>query len=185
MFEVVFGHRRVGSFWVPQKEQGATVFQLIELCYTMETLKLERMINMQLNLTNEQYKKMIELMIAGRTYLGDYDKAIHGESEYEEISDLLCSQFEEFKADDIIQYNEENGRYQPTDELVVEVLQSSEQYEGEVFWDTLIYELAIKEIERSGIEENEENLNILWMKLSKEFEENGLNNLTVNLGQNI
>jgi len=146
---------------------------------------------MVLNISDDQFEKLIKL-----TYLGMWVADANfqqTETSLKEIEQLIFQEAKERKAfQNLIQYNETEKRYYPTnvlheDEVINNYL---DDYEENCFWEELIDRLTKKSlIEEYGLEEilkmdssrRMEAEKLLIEKYQTEFENNGIKNLKIEI----
>jgi len=146
---------------------------------------------MVLNISDDQFEKLIKL-----TYLGMWVADANfqqTQTSLKEIEQLIFQEAKERKAfQNLIQYNETEKRYYPTnvlheDEVINNYL---DDYEENCFWEELIDRLTKKSlIEEYGLEEilkmdasrRMEAEKLLIEKYQTEFENNGIKNLKIEI----
>lgn len=141
--------------------------------------------NMKIELTNQQYKKLLELL-----YMGEIVTNISKMSRDEETTELMnciLSEYKNFDMEDVIEYNAEYQEYYTAPEFD-DILQSSlEEYDNYTFWNELAFRLASKDfdeipqLEKEKLDETEifNLISKLETKYKDEFEKNGVLNLVI------
>lgn len=134
---------------------------------------------MRIELTKEQYIKLIELVYAGQWLINAWRNANEVLEEYEEAEQHLYSFYKRFEAEDCIEYYEEEDRYYPTQEFEDKILDFADEYNDDNFWDKLAEYMAYKDIIKSKGTSNLENRLKYEEKYYKEFAENGIDRLYI------
>ncbi|NLK63037.1 MAG: hypothetical protein GX287_06225 [Fusobacteria bacterium] len=140
---------------------------------------------MRIELTREQYKKLLELIYMGETVI-NISKMTRDKDTLLLIKNIL-SYYKDFKSEHIIEYDKSFDEYYTTPEFD-DILQCHlEEYDNYTFWNELAFRLASKDFDK--IPENEKkNLNEteifnmiskLESKYKDEFEKNGVLNLEI------
>jgi len=140
--------------------------------------------------TREQFVALSELITLGELTMNSRRDENELDDKYIQLLQYVFSHAANLKLDDLIEYDKMNNYYRPTERFDEEViLPLIDEYDDATFWDELQLRLAQRDMldkhgydklmaategERLMIEES------FIEKYSKEFEANGLDNLTVN-----
>lgn len=141
---------------------------------------------MKLELTDNQYRDLIELLFYGNWIANASRTGAEGDEKiekYEKLQEYLFSHAKHFNADDFV-INEDNEFY-TTLEFEERLMPIVEEYDEYTFWEQISNKLAkrdllreigsvrqLKEMHRERMYEIEEQYEI-------EFEKNGLKNLVI------
>lgn len=142
-----------------------------------------------IELTREQFVTLLELVTLGELAVNSRREENEIDDKYIQLLQHTFSYASGLKLDDIIEFDKMNNYYRPTERFDEEViLPLIDEYDDATFWDELQLRLAQRdmldkhgydklmaasEVERLRIEDS------FIEKYSKEFAENGLNNLSV------
>ncbi|WP_423188357.1 hypothetical protein ACO1PF_07015 [Alkalibacterium sp. f15] len=142
---------------------------------------------MKINFTKKQYRSLIDLIHLG-------DMVVNGirtddtVEEYEELREYIYSFAKQMGQEDNIKYDKEYDRHFETREYESgKVQEYIEDYDDEIFWTELASRLATRDTQKlimltGEISDKDEDLKKYWSRediYQKEFEENGLRNVSV------
>lgn len=134
--------------------------------------------------TREQFKSLLKLVSTATWVVNAFrDEIIN---EFEELEQYLYSLAQKGGLSNLIDYDEDTNSLIPSEEFENEIQEYLEEYNDEIFWQTLITRLAIRDLEREfgkdavgrmGMEERIKKINPIFNKYAEEFSENGIENL--------
>jgi hypothetical protein len=142
---------------------------------------------MQITLTKEQYEKLMELVYLGNWVVNSY-RADDRLDDYDRMAEHVLSFAPSSGYQDRVEFDEFEGRYFPSRKFDEELQQYIDEYDDDVFWNTLIERLAERDLIRAHGEEtvnrmewDEYNQKIepLLKKYEKEIDDNGVENLEI------
>jgi hypothetical protein len=142
---------------------------------------------MQIILTKEQYEKLMELVYLGNWVVNSY-RADDRLDEFDRMAEHVLSFAPSSGYQDRVEFDEFEGRYFPSRKFDEELQQYIDEYDDDVFWNTLIERLAERDLIRAHGEEtvnrmewDEYNQKIepLLKKYEKEIDDNGVENLEI------
>lgn len=141
---------------------------------------------MKLELTDNQYRDLIELLFYGNWIANASRTGAEGDEKiekYEKLQEYLFSHAKHFNADDVV--IKEDNEFYTTLEFEERLMPIVEEYDEYTFWEQISNKLAkrdllreigsvrqLKEMHRERMYEIEEQYEI-------EFEKNGLKNLVI------
>ncbi len=143
-----------------------------------------RFINIRLNV--HQYRDLMDLVFPGHYIAQGHSEG--ADKRYDDVCQRILSFNQQADMDDMVAYDEREKRYLFTDNMYENLSAVIEEYDEEVFWDELTERFASRELAEMVDEEEwqqmdarhrYEILSPLLEKYSKEFEDNGLDNLTI------
>ncbi|MCC6275300.1 MAG: hypothetical protein IT569_05555 [Leptospiraceae bacterium] len=151
--------------------------------------------SVNIELSDEQYRKLIEIVYLGR-FLCDMVKIDEEEGEnefldYEELEQYLLSFSEDANlGEDYVQFDEVSGEYIPTGLFEEEsgLTQIIEDYDDAIFWEELTYKLSRrdftiqygeKNVQEMSLEEKIEKEQPFFERYSEEFFKHGIRNLQI------
>ena len=148
-------------------------------------------INMKINFTKKEFVTLLE-MIDIANWVISANKVEQGPTEepYEALEGQLFALSPEFGCEDKVKYSKELDGYYPTHFFEMESPHRNfiDEYNEETFWDELIDRLAMRDVIRELGEKEFSNLEPIERfkalgkheeKWAKEFEEHGLENVSV------
>jgi hypothetical protein len=141
---------------------------------------------MKIDLTNKQYRDLIELLFLGNWLANASRTGAEGDErleKYEEIQDYILSQAQHFQADDVVKA-QGNDFYTTMDfeELLMPIV---EEYDDYTFWEQISMKLANRDLLREigpvsqMKEEHRERMYEIEEQYENEFTKNGLKNLAI------
>jgi hypothetical protein len=142
---------------------------------------------MQLNLTKDQYQKLMELVYLGNWMVNSY-RTDDRVDEYDRTAEHVLSLAPAAGFVDRVEFDEFEGRYFPSRKFDEELRQYVDEYDDDVFWNTLIDRLAERDLIRAHGEEtvnkmewDEYNQKIepYIKKYEKEIDDSGVENLEI------
>ena len=143
----------------------------------------------KLELTKEEYKKLMDLV-----YIGDWVINSHRDEnvleEYEKIEDKIFSRASDAGFPEHADYDAELKEFFPSPKFDEEIHKYIDEYNDEVFWDESVNRLVERDLLKKYKNKEEEFDNKsredrfkeslqAEEKYNKEFEENGIDNLVV------
>jgi len=141
---------------------------------------------MIISLTAEQYKTLMVM-----TYLGNWMVNAHRvetDEAFEAAASRIYSHAKSAGAGDFVERDADKGRYYPTRELEELAHQWADAYDNETFWDELVERLSERDLvakhgrsncEQMTIEERFSNLEEFETRYDDEFENHGIERLTI------
>jgi hypothetical protein len=136
----------------------------------------------KINITNKQYRALIQLIYAGNWVVnGHRNEPL---KEYEDLDQYIFSLAKQFGMDNLITHDIKFDSYFPTQEFEDKLHEFIDEYEEVSFWDELERRLASRDLDREGkrYESPHERMQQLFeieSKYAEEFNENGLKNVKV------
>ncbi|MFU0800891.1 MAG: hypothetical protein ACFWUE_09610 [Xylanivirga thermophila] len=137
---------------------------------------------MKIELTKEQYKRLVELAFAGSWMINSWRVGDDQLLEYDEIVRHLYSFYKDFEADDLIQYDEKDDLYLPTTKLEDKIFGFVDDYDDYSFWEELLSRIAQRDAENNHETVTWDNKMQYEEKYQKEFETHGIERLYVDWG---
>ncbi|MGB7297505.1 MAG: hypothetical protein WBC70_18155 [Candidatus Aminicenantales bacterium] len=142
---------------------------------------------MQITLSQDQFEKLVHLAYLGNWLVNSYrgDRRLE---EYDKLAETILSHAPSAGLKDMVEFDEFEGRYYPSQKLDGEMTQFWEEYDEDVFWNMLVDGLAERDYIRKHGEENLEaadwdgynkRLEPFLKKYEKEIDEHGLERLQV------
>lgn len=137
---------------------------------------------MTLELTPEQYKTLCKLVFYGEWMINS-----HRESPVEEFTSLeqsIYSKAKEAELENWVEYDEQFKQFLPTRDMEEELMPAIMEYDDFTFWNNLVNRLSERDAEaKYGKIEDFKDFISKCHEFSegyyREFEENGLNNLSI------
>ncbi len=104
---------------------------------------------MKINLTNKQYRLLLDLVYTGAWLINAHrDEAL---KEYEEVESYVYSFAKQFGLDNLVEYVREKDTYYPTREFEEgQVNDFVDEYDDDTFWSELQYRLADRDVDQDG-----------------------------------
>jgi hypothetical protein len=134
-----------------------------------------------IELTDEQYVRLITLLKIGLRIVGVNKNDIN--VPLFDIDQYISSYAEQFNSGYLVELSDTFGLYFCTEALSLEMDKINEIYGGEYIQKELSHRLAIRDLLRSlpvmEVKTLEEVLKEIEATYNKEFEKNGLNNITI------
>ncbi|TJY41093.1 hypothetical protein E5161_15460 [Cohnella pontilimi] len=141
---------------------------------------------MKIELTNKQYRDLIELLFLGNWLANATRTGAEGDErleKYELLQHYILSHAKNFQADDVV--TEEGTSFYTTMEFEESIMPIVEEYDDSTFWEQLSMKLANRDLlkEIGPVSELKEKHRTRLFELEEEyeveFEENGLRNLVL------
>ena len=138
---------------------------------------------MQIDLTNEQYRKLLVLIFLGEWMANTADAQETELTDVQDVADYLYTMAPQFGAEDWVEYCNECGGHhgnQTMEDALVPVLND---YEEETFWDMLSYHLAYRDVMLTSGPDRELSSAMemrLWRRkeqYDQEFQKHGLDHV--------
>ena len=139
---------------------------------------------MNIELSKEQYKSLVKLVMAGNWLINSHRAGDEIIAEFDELEQYIFSLSRQFDANDIIEYDEEDDKYYPSIDLEEEIMEHSTKYDNNIFWDELISRMALKEAVNRYKNPTSEQIWNLEDDFSNEFAVHGINRLKVDKQDN-
>lgn len=145
-------------------------------------------------LSKEQYISLVKVIYLGEWLVNSHRIPPDWDKEMDDISSYILSYANGFESDDLLQYDKTLNKTFPTRKLE-EMLQEKyvDEHNNEVFWDELTGRLANRDFRNKYTEKEIAEMDTvkriiaiedIMEKYDKEFVENGLENVIVNINQN-
>lgn len=143
----------------------------------------------EVKFTKEQFKSLLKLVSTATWITNAFREEII--EEFGELEQYLLSFAQKEGFANLVEYDEETNTLLPSEKLEDEIQEYIEDYNDEIFWQTLVTKLAIRDLERehgkSAVEKMELNervkkINPFFNKYAEEFSENGIENLVIAKG---
>lgn len=134
--------------------------------------------------TMEQFKSLLKLVSTATWVINAFREEVV--NEFENLEQYLYSLAQKGGLSDLIDYDEDTNSLSPSDDLENEIQKYLDEYNDEIFWETLITRLAIRDMEREfgksavekmEMEEKMRKITPIFNKYAEEFLENGIENL--------
>ncbi|KUO96447.1 hypothetical protein [Ferroacidibacillus organovorans] len=138
---------------------------------------------MKLELSEEQYKRMLSLVFLGEWVVNGASENSEMYKDLIETADALYAMASECGADDLVQYCDGCGGHHPTPLLEEALTPIIDAYDEETFWDVLSHHLAYRDTlvqSASGEEITKEQEMRLWRRkeqYEQEFQRHGLDHV--------
>jgi hypothetical protein len=144
----------------------------------------------KINFTKEQYEVLLKTVYMGAGMVHSVEEEGAEENEFDALEQYLLSFAKEFGLERYADFDEEEKRYHPSGELEEDesVVECLHRYDDYTFWDKLVYNLAerdmIKKHGKSAVAKMSEEECLtkgqtFVQRYEKEFEKNGIGNLTI------
>lgn len=142
---------------------------------------------MQINVTQAQYEKLMELVYLGNWMVNSY----RGEErleDYDRTAEHILSFAPAAGCQDRVEFDEFEGRYFPSRKLDEDLKPFVDDYDDDVFWNLLIDRLAERDLIRARGEEAVDkmewdeysrNVEPYVKKYEKEIDESGIEHLEI------
>lgn len=148
---------------------------------------------MEITFTKEQYETLLKAVYMGNWIVNSIDEETE-ENPFDALEEYVFSFAKDFGLERYAACVKENNTYYPSrqmeeDEEVDEYIQN---YDDDIFWDKLIFNLSRRDVEKkygeAAVEKMSDEELILKEKpfaekYEKEFAKNGLKNLTISSGK--
>jgi hypothetical protein len=139
-------------------------------------------LELQIELTNEQYRHLVTLLFLGEWMINGIPPE-HRRKELQEVADYIYSFADQFGASDWIEYCEDCGACHANQRMEDELLPIVDEYDEETFWDVLSHHLAYRDV-MLGADPDQELTPALEMRLwrrkeqyQQEFDKHGLDHV--------
>jgi hypothetical protein len=143
---------------------------------------------MKINFTEKQYETLLKIVYMGAGIVNSVDES-EG-NKFTEIEEYIYSFAKNTGLENLVDYDEEEKAYYPSEALESddEIVEYIQNYDDDTFWEKLIYNLAMRDMEhkfgKEKLEKMQEedihaNLQSFAQKYEKEFSKNGIKNLKV------
>lgn len=144
---------------------------------------------MKIEFTKEQYESLLKLAYMGNGMINTAAEE-QEEDRFNDLEDYLLSHAKDFGLEKYAEYDEDDEAYYPAEALEEdeEIIEYIHRYNDFTFWDKLIYNLVMRDMEkkygeaafaRMSGEEYLKKEKPFASKYEKEFAKNGLNNLVL------
>ena len=146
---------------------------------------------MRIHLAQREYRVLLEILEMASWVLHAYEteKDPH-KKKYRQLEQKLLSYAQEAGAGDLVVFDEKLREYFPTRlfEETSSGMEFVEEFEDQTFWDELCQRLArrdllrqegVEELSTMSLEERFEKEQALYDQYAREFETNGLDNVTI------
>jgi hypothetical protein len=151
-----------------------------------------REISLSMPLTKKEYRTLLDIFEIAHWVLYAHKVKEHPElEEYEQLEQKFLSYAKDMELENLIEYDAELKKYFVTRgyEDTSKFMDFVEEFENDSFWDELVHRLAerdlvqqeggLENVMKLSLEERIKKESLLQEMYGKEFEKNGLNNLTV------
>ncbi|CAM3846920.1 hypothetical protein ALPO108162_08920 [Alicyclobacillus pomorum] len=101
---------------------------------------------MKIELTNEQYRRLLALLFLGEWVANGPTPYEDRRKDLQEVVDYIFSFAREFDAEDWVEYCEDCGAYHPSQAMEEALLPILDEYDEDVFWDVLSHHLAYRDV---------------------------------------
>jgi hypothetical protein len=141
---------------------------------------------MKIELTKEQYRKLIELLFLSHWLINSHRTGAKGDemkTDYDELEQHVFSYAKDFQLGQLVM--EEEGEYFTTMKLEENLMPLIEEYDEYTFWEQLPAQLAERDIRKEiGLvkklkDEHIERMYEIEETYQEEFHKNGLKNLVI------
>ncbi|WP_373228583.1 hypothetical protein [Cohnella sp.] len=141
---------------------------------------------MKIELTDKQYRDLIELLFLGDWIANASRTGADGDErieKYEKVQDYILSQAKHFHAEDIVK--KEGNEFYTTMNFEEPLMPIVEEYDDYTFWEQISNKLAKRDLlreigpVRQLKEEHRDRMYEIEEQYEIEFEENGLKNLVI------
>lgn len=148
---------------------------------------------MKVEITRQEYRTLLDVLgIAGWVLHAHRNENAPRTREHRELEQKLFALASEYGLEELIVYDQNDGRYYPTEEYEEEgdVLAFIDEYNDETFWKELVERLAMrdvlsrigqKEFHSMSVEERLQKLDAAIEVYEDEFAKNGLNRLAIDI----
>lgn len=104
--------------------------------------------SINIELTTEQYKKLVELVYLGNWMANAVKTGEILENEYEQIEHQMFSYSKDAELGDFVSLDDQYGEYVLSDEVEDKMQQLIREYDDFTFWQELTYRLAERDLYR-------------------------------------
>lgn len=137
---------------------------------------------MQIELTNEQYRKLAALVFLGEWLLGGGEKEEHSRKELQDAANDFYALAPSFSAGDWIEHCPDCGGIHANQIMEEALLPLVDEYDENTFWDVLSHHLAYRDITvSSDAQQLEKEMEMrLWRRkeqYEQEFQKHGLDHV--------
>lgn len=138
----------------------------------------------EVKFSEDQFEKLLKLVSIATLVLNAFRE--DAMEEFLDIEQYLYAKAEDEGLKNLYEYDEETGSFVPSEEVEDEIFEYLENYNEEMFWQTLCTRLAIRDLEKelgqSKVEKMEfkeriKRLAPIFESYADEFEKNGVENL--------
>lgn len=142
---------------------------------------------MQIELTKEQYRTLLLLVNLGDWVINAHEVDARNE-DVDELLQHILKYHKDFGETKLVDPAPDKGKFYETREMDDWMYKFIDEYDNETFWDELVDRLSErdflrqhgeKKIEKMTTEQYLRELDEFEERYSKEFEENGLDNLSI------
>ena len=148
---------------------------------------------MKINFTKNQYETLLKAVYLGNWVVNSANEEPDG-NKFDKLEEYLFSFAKDFDLEHYAAFDEQDETYHPSLELEEdeEVDEYIQDYDDGIFWEKLIFNLARRDMENEYGEDAVEKMpdeeryvkeQSFADKYEKEFEKNGLKNLTIASGK--
>lgn len=148
---------------------------------------------MKINFTKKEYELLIEMIGIAQWIIKGYQIQKENNDPYEELEQRILSYVKDFHLENLVVFDRKLGKYFTTREFEdSRIMKHIEEYENNSFWEELIEHLAERDLIKQYGEEHViqmdpferfSKLTELEEKYSREFEQNGLDNVIIKHNQ--
>ncbi|GGJ00240.1 hypothetical protein GCM10010885_06830 [Alicyclobacillus cellulosilyticus] len=138
---------------------------------------------MQIELTPEQYRKLLMLIFLGEWILNGSAANEDGREAVQDVADYIYSLAHQFGAEDWVEYCDNCGGYHANQAMEEVLLPFIDEYDEETFWDVLSHHLAYRDV-MATVGPDQEMTKELELKLwrrkeqyEQEFQKHGLDHV--------
>lgn len=137
----------------------------------------------------DEYEVLIKMVFLAETFANLFRVAEPIEK-YSELASFIYSKAKDFGFEKFVEIDTYSEQYDASDALIddEEILQITDDYDEQMFWESLIFRLSQRDlenecgadvVEKMDFSEKLEKQQVYSAKYLKEFEANGLDNLIV------
>lgn len=103
---------------------------------------------MKINFTKAEYRTLVEMLTIADWVLGSkYTDKEATHKKYHDLRNKILSEYKEFGAESFVEAGSDKNEYHETDALLNYVHDNfMDNYDDKVFWDELIYKLALRDV---------------------------------------
>ncbi len=146
---------------------------------------------MKIDITKEEYRNLIDMLYIADWVMASYKSETDPEiDKYQQLRNKFYALAEKMGMKNLIEFDAELNNYYETAEFEDESAchQIIDEYDNEAFWDRLIEEMTMRdlhaEVDVRKVKEKDSDVYFnryatIEKKYIKEFEKNGLENLTI------
>ncbi|MBS3819991.1 hypothetical protein KGY73_10895 [bacterium] len=141
-----------------------------------------------IDFTEEQFKALLKLVYLGNYMINGIRTQPNRLKEFDNLVERIYSVAQKAGCSDYIEYDKEDKTYQPAAQLEEEADDFIDDYDDNVFWEELILRLSQRDLRQEYGTEAVENMELrerlqkqteLEKVYLKEFEDNGIENITI------